>query len=114
MADKSLPKKSASGRISTKTPGIVYSKTAYYFPEFILELLQYTGMVLRKRADPINSIQAIMEEGLTRQLMALCKQKNIIIPEDLLPSDVPEFCTKLRTLNTTNAAVLATTVGTNS
>jgi hypothetical protein len=115
MADKSpLPKKSAGGRISTKTPGIVYSKTAYYFPELIIELLQYVGMVLRKRADPINSTQAIMEDGLTRQIMALCKQKNIIIPEDLLPTEHPEFCTKLRNLNTTNAAVLAAAAGSNS
>jgi hypothetical protein len=105
MADKSpSPKKSAGGRISTKTPGVDYSKTAYNFPESTIEILQYIGIVLRKRAGPINSIQAIMEQGLTRQIRALCKEKNIIIPEDLLPTDDPELCTKLRALNTSNAA----------
>jgi hypothetical protein len=71
-------------------------------------LLQYIGMVLRKRASPLNSTQATMEEGLTRQIRALCKEKNIIIPEDLLPTDDSDLCTKLRNLNTTNAAILAT------
>jgi hypothetical protein len=107
-AQSSSSKKSAGGRISTKTPGIVYSKTAYYFPEHLIELLQYIGMVLRKRASPLNSTQATMEEGLTRQIRALCKEKNIIIPEDLLPTDDSDLCTKLRNLNTTNAAILAT------
>jgi hypothetical protein len=78
-AQSPADKKSAGGRISTKTPGVVYSKTAHYIPDSLAELLHYLVMVLRKRADPINSNQAILEDGLTRQIMALCKHKNIAL-----------------------------------
>ena len=100
-------KKSAGGRISKKTPGVVYNTTAYYIPESLAALLQYVEMVSRKRADPILS-QAIIEEGLFRQIMIVCKQKNIITPEDLLPTDNPDLCAKFRSLNTTINTALAT------
>lgn len=102
------PKKGTGGRISKKTAGVAYNKTAYYFPESTIELIQYIGMVLRKRADPINSTQAIMEDGLIRVVKALCREKHIPIPEDLMPTDDTELCTKLRNLNITNASFLAT------
>ncbi|MGI4742590.1 MAG: hypothetical protein ACRYG7_46115 [Janthinobacterium lividum] len=101
------PKKSAGGRISKKTPGVAYDATAYYIPETLAGLLQYVEMVSRKKADPILS-QPILEEGVARQIMLICKQKNIIIPEDLLPTENPDWCTKFRNLNTAISTTLAT------
>jgi hypothetical protein len=76
-------------------------------------LLQYVEMVSRKRADPILP-QPILEEGLTRQIMAVCKQKNIPIPDDILPTDNTELCTRFRNLNTAIATALAAAAGSGS
>jgi hypothetical protein len=109
-AQSPSPKKSAGGRISKKTPGVAYNTTAYNIPENLAGLLQYVEIVSRKRAEPILP-QAILEEGLTKQIMTVCKQKNIPIPDDILPTDNPELCTRLRNLNaaiaTTNANTAA-------
>jgi hypothetical protein len=108
MADKSpSPKKNAGGRISKKTPGVEYSTTAYYITDTLAGLLQYVEMVSRKKGDPILS-QTILEEGLIRQIMIVCKLKNIIIPEDLWPTGNLDLCTKLRNFNTAISTALAT------
>lgn len=112
-AQSHSPKKSAGGRISKKTPGIAYNKTAYYIPENLAGLLQYVEMVSRKRADPILS-QAILEEGLTKQIMTVCKQKNIPIPDDILPTDNAELCTRFRNLNAAITTSLATAAAASS
>lgn len=105
-AQSPSPKKSAGGRISKKTPGVNYNTTAYYIPENLAALLQYVEMVSRKRADLILS-QPILEEGLTKQIMSVCKQKNIPIPDDILPTDNPELCTRFRNLNAAIATAAA-------
>lgn len=108
------PKKNAGGRISTKTPGLTYSKTPYYIPNNLAELLQYLGMVLRKRADSTTTAQVILEEGLARQIMVVYKQKNIIIPEDILPTDNDKLRTNLLALNATISAAISANANSNS
>jgi hypothetical protein len=100
----SSTKKSAGGRISTKTPGVVYSKTAYHIPESTHLLLQYASMVLGKRGEPIHTLQPMLEKALSRYLVALCKQKNFTFPEDLLPTDNPELRASLLTTSTTSSS----------
>jgi hypothetical protein len=112
-AQSPSPKKSAGGRISKKTPGVAYNTTAYYIPENLAELLQYVEMVSRKRADPILS-QAILEEGLTKHIMTVCKQRYIPIPDDILPTDNPELCTRFRNLNAAIATATAAAAGSSS